>query len=181
MNWDVTNEFFKTEHGKGLLKTASLKKEALDKDTYYDKSLQGPTRDEVKEFHPGGGTTTQVSVGGKGGEGVYDVKKTDIKAEQAHVETITEQQDVDLDVARKAPTGKQGAAEIKGLAKTSAKSKKDKMKKLRKMKKKCQLDSLVKLADHLDSLGLGDEANQIDSIIQEETAFEATESSDASE
>jgi hypothetical protein len=190
----IVNEFFKTEHGKGLLKRASLEKKALDKDQYYDKSLQGPTQDEVKVAHPQGGTTTQVSVGGKGGEGVYEVKKTDIKASDpsanAHVETITEIHDVVEDVARKEATGKQGAVKTKGLAKAAeekkeeekaeekkeeekkeveaAAKKKNKKKKL-KMRKKCQLEKLMVLADKLDAAGMPEEASMIDQIIKEET------------
>jgi len=184
MSWNPVEEFFKTQHGKGLMKTASTKKEALDKDSYYEKDKLGPTQDEIKNAHPGGGEDTQVSSGGGGGEGLYEVKKTNLKGD-AHVETVTERAEVMEDVARRDSKGVQGKSDIKGLAKEGKSDNKSKMKKLRdkkkSMKKKCQLESLIKLADKLDGLGLADEANMIDTIIREESVpVEAEEASEAS-
>lgn len=178
----IINDFFRTEHGKELLK------EAMDKDSYYDKSQQGPTQDEVKVAHPAGGEDTKVSTPGGGGEGVYEVKQTPIKATHPaadeHVETLTEAQKVDLEVAKAAPTGKQGE-KILGLAKKAeapveepkaeektevveagCKMKKDEKKK--KQTKKALLERLAEIANALDTKGLNTEADMIDAIIREE-------------
>ena len=195
----IVNEFFRTDLGKEILKEA-MDKKALDKDQYYDKSQQGPTQDEVKVAHPGGGEDTKVSTPGGGGEGVYEIKQTPIKATHPcadeHVETIVEQQKVDLQVALKGPTGKQGEKQIKGLAKraeekkeeekeeepkaeekkeevveASCKMKKDDKKKSKKTKK-AFLQQLAEVADALDTKGLKEEADKIDAIISEESESE---------
>ncbi len=188
----IVNDFFKTDLGREILKEA-MEKKALDKDQYYDKSQQGPTRDEVKVAHPGGGEDTKVSTPGGGGEGVYEIKQTPIKATHPqadeHVETIVEQQKVDLQVALKAPTGKQGGTEIKGLAKKAeekkeeepkAEEKKEEEKEVeaackmtkkdekKKKSKKAFLERLAEIATKLDEKGLKDEADLIDAIIKEE-------------
>jgi hypothetical protein len=150
MDWNVIKAFFETDHGQKLIK------EALDKDQYWDKSKMGPTQDEVKVAHPQGGTCTTVVTPGKGGEGVYDVKSTDVKATgpnaDGYVETISEVHDVVEEVARKEPKGVQGAA-----------------KKTVKTAKTVYLEKLADIATKLDEKGLTEEADLIDQIINEET------------
>jgi hypothetical protein len=186
------DDAYNTEYFKGLLKKAALEKEALDKDQYWDKSKQGPSQDEVKVAHPGGGVTTQVSNPGKGGEGVYDVKKSDIKATgpsaDAHVETIDEVHDVIDEVARRDPKGVQGKnvqkftkkAEDKEEKKEEPKAEEKKEEKKEKAEEKKEekkeaslLEKLVRIANDLDSKGLSEEADLIDQIIQEETKPQA--------
>jgi len=178
MDWNVVEAFFNTPEGKKMLKNA------LDKDQYWDKSKQGPSQDEVKIAHPGGGHTTQVVTPGKGGAGVYDVKMTDIKAggpcADAHVETIQEVQDVMLDVVAKEPKGVQGS-DVQKFTKNAeekceicekcgeevCKCAKDNVEE---KKEASFLEKLVKIANMLDEKGLTDEANAIDAIIKEETS-----------
>jgi vacuolar-type H+-ATPase subunit I/STV1 len=178
MDWNVVEAFFNTETGKKLIK------EALDKDQYWDKSKQGPSQDEIKIAHPGGGVTTQVSNPGKGGEGVYDVKKSDIKATgpsaDAHVETLDEVHEVIDEVARRDPKGVQGKNVQKFTKKAEEKEEKEEKKEEKEEEKKEEkkeeekkeaslLEKLVRIANALDEKGLTDEANQIDMIIREET------------
>jgi hypothetical protein len=182
MDWNVVEAFFNTEEGKKLLK------KALDKDQYWDKSKQGPSQDEVKVAHPGGGVTTQVSTPGKGGEGVYDVKKTDIKATcpcaDAHVETIQEVKDAILEVATKEPKGVQGSDVQKFTKKAEEKCVKcekcgKEVCECKEEKKEASLlEKLVKIANTLDERGLSEEADLIDQIIKEETQKPAVTAAD---
>jgi len=151
MDWNVVKAFFETEAGKKLLK------EAYDKDQYWGKDKQGPTQDEVKVAHPQGGADTTVVTTGKGGEGVYDVKSTDVQATgpcaDGHVETISETHEYFEEVARKESKGVQGA-NVKGFAKTA---------------KNSIVEKLAEIANALDEKGLREEADLIDAIIHEET------------
>ena len=169
MDWNVVDGFFNTDHGKGLLKKA-MKKEALDQDQYYEADKQGPTQDEVQVAHPGGGENTQVSNSGGGGEGVYDVPKSDVPATgpcaDSHVETISEVAPVVEDVARRDPTG---AAAVKGIAKKAEE------------KGPTLLQKLAQVANELDEKGLTEEADMIDAIIREETGAEVEEAPEATE
>lgn len=167
MEWNVVDSFFKTPYGKGLIKKASLQKEAFDQDSYYETNMQGPTNpDEIAIAHPGGGTNTQVANSGGGGEGVYDVGMGDVKATgpcaDAHVDTVSEIAPVLEDVARRDSTGVQGSR-LRGLAKRSKTSQKSHF------ASRTLLAKLVRLADELDAKGLEDEARQVDEIIAEET------------
>ena len=177
MDWNVLKAFYETEHGKKLIK------EAMDKDQYWDKSKQGPSQDEVKIAHPGGGHTTQVATPGKGGVGVYDVKMTDIKAggpcADAHVETIQEVKDVMLEVVNKETKGVQGSDVQKFTKKAEEKCEmcekcgeevcKCAKDNVEEKKEASLLEKLVKIANILDEKGLSEEADLIDTIIKEET------------
>jgi len=172
MDWNVVRAFFETEHGKKMLK------EALDKDQYWDKSKQGPSQDEIKVAHPQGGHTTQVATPGKGGEGVYEVKMTDVKATgplaDAHVETVTEAHEAFDDVARRDSKGVQGA-NVKQFTKTADEHKEEEKEEEEKEEKgeekeaSTLLEKLIRIANTLDEKGLSEEADLIDQIIKEET------------
>lgn len=171
---EMLEEFFRSDYGKGLLKQASTQtKVAYDQDSYWEGDKQGPTQDEVSVAHPGGGSTTAVSNSGGGGEGLYEVPGSDVKATDAKVETIVEQHQVHDDVARKAPTGVQGS-KIKGLTRSSKGTKKVVDARVQQLKK-ARLEKLVRIADKLDELNLKDEAEIIDEIIREEAGVDGAE------
>ena len=168
---EMLEEFFRGQFGKGLLKEASTTKVAQSQDSYWEGDKQGPTQDEVSIAHPGGGHTTQVSNSGGGGEGLYDVSMSDVKASDPSasgtVETITEIGKVHEDVARKAPTGVQGST-LKGLTRSSKDTKRVVDARTLQLKK-ARLAKLVRIADKLDELDCPEEAELVDEIIQEET------------
>lgn len=197
--WD---EYLASEYGKKV--AASLRdKKAFDENgpekegsqamsgSAYEGNLSADEvnydPNEVEAAHQGGGTKTEVSNAGTPGTGAYGISGSEVKAagDGAKVETISEQHEVHDQVARKQPTGVQGAA-IKGLSKTAGGyCKKHKMPYKakecpkcgtgtddKKKKKAFVLHELVKLADYLDEKGLAEEAKLVDEILQSETTEE---------
>lgn len=188
---EVFENFWNTEHGKSLIKTAQQE--------------MGPTQDEIDVAHPGGGETTQVSNPGTGGEGEYDVAKKDVEGDGApadgHVETVKEVAPTMEEVARKGPPAVSQAEDVRSFTRSGAKDEvkgpgghkpdatgphgrgqgpgkgkgdgtglkkvkeeeKDE-KKDDKKDKKAFVEELVRIANELDELGLTEESTGLDEI-----------------
>jgi len=127
---DVLREFWDSKYGKGLMKKASTEKKAFDQDSYYESGLQGPTQDEIKLAHPGGGTD------------IPDVGPGD-----AHFETVDEVAQVMEEVARKAPTCTEGS--LKGISK---KAKMNTLQKLAQIADQLDQAGLSEEADMIDAI-----------------------------
>ena len=102
---EIFGEFFKTEHGKEMLKTAQAEQK------------MGPTDpSEVKKVHPSGGEDTEVSSGASAGDEGYKVPQESVGGD-THVETIEEVAKEVEEVARREPTGKEGNKRLVELVK----------------------------------------------------------------
>jgi len=115
-----------TAKRKGRERTAAYEQFQAEETGGSNKLGEGPVQDEVALAHPSGGTTTEGISGvrsersqGNGFSPQYEMVTAPIPASNdgAHVETIVEQQDKDMQSATSQPTGQPNAnkGEIGGL------------------------------------------------------------------
>jgi len=102
---EIFENFFKTDYGKKLLKTAAEEK--------------GPVQDEIAEAHPEGGVDTEVSKPGTVTD-EYSVPQENVEGD-AHVETVKEVATPCEQVARKGPPTISQGSEVRSFTKVSKK------------------------------------------------------------